>query len=156
MGTTLVQFNTISTFTRCSTSLKTSQNQNSILFFKPSNTRTKLFSPCKLITRRTAILAPIIATSDSNEDELASESQPNKPLEETNIDIKLPRRSLLVKFTCNACGERTERLINRLAYERGTVFVQCAGCLKHHKLIDNLSLVVEYNFLEDTNTDLNA
>ncbi|KAF9591754.1 hypothetical protein IFM89_007084, partial [Coptis chinensis] len=37
--------------------------------------------PCKLLTRRTAILAPIIATSDSNEDELASESQPNNPLQ---------------------------------------------------------------------------
>ncbi|XP_019072096.1 uncharacterized protein LOC100250970 isoform X2 [Vitis vinifera] len=43
---------------------------------------------------------------------------------EASIDIKLPRRSLIVQFTCDACGERTERLINRLAFERGTVFVQ--------------------------------
>ncbi|XP_031741230.1 uncharacterized protein LOC101206910 isoform X2 [Cucumis sativus] len=40
------------------------------------------------------------------------------------IDIKLPRRSLMVTFTCNQCSERTKRLINRLAYERGLVFVQ--------------------------------
>ncbi|CDY08090.1 BnaC06g02900D [Brassica napus] len=54
-------------------------------------------------------------------------------------DIKLPRRrSLQVEFSCNSCGERTKRLINRLAYERGIVFVQCGGCLKHHKLVDNL------------------
>ncbi|KAI5678719.1 hypothetical protein M9H77_09669 [Catharanthus roseus] len=67
------------------------------------------------------------------------------------IDIKLPRRSLLVKFTCNACGERSQRFVNRLAYERGTVFVQCAGCFQHHKLVDNLGLVVEYNFQEENN-----
>lgn len=44
--------------------------------------------------------------------------------QEASIDIKLPRRSLCVQFTCDACGERSERLINRLAFERGTVFVQ--------------------------------
>jgi hypothetical protein len=44
--------------------------------------------------------------------------------QEATIDIKLPRRSLLVQFTCNACGERTKRLINRVAYERGTIFLQ--------------------------------
>ncbi|CAO2826941.1 unnamed protein product [Amaranthus hypochondriacus] len=70
--------------------------------------------------------------------------------EESSINIQLPRRRLLVQFTCGACGERTERLINRLAYERGTVFVQCAGCLQHHKLVDNLGLVVEYDFRNDT------
>ena len=42
----------------------------------------------------------------------------------TSIDLNLPRRSLLVQFTCNLCGERTKRLVNRLAYERGAVFVQ--------------------------------
>lgn len=101
-------------------------------------------------------------------------------------------------FTCNACGERSQKLINRLAYEKGTVFVevfsflyaldmllhtfytifsiklnlgflflmtnlmkietlswlmvisiQCSGCLKYHNLVDNLNLVVEYNFLEE-------
>jgi hypothetical protein len=44
--------------------------------------------------------------------------------QEATVDIKLPRRSLLVQFTCNACGERTQRLINRVAYERGTIFLQ--------------------------------
>ena len=45
-------------------------------------------------------------------------------LQGAGIDLNLPRRSLLVQFTCNLCGERTERLVNRLAYERGAVFVQ--------------------------------
>lgn len=43
---------------------------------------------------------------------------------DATIDIQLPRRSLLVKFTCNLCGERTDRLVNRLAYERGLIYVQ--------------------------------
>ncbi|XP_021718235.1 uncharacterized protein LOC110685981 isoform X2 [Chenopodium quinoa] len=50
---------------------------------------------------------------------------------ESNINIQLPRRSLLVQFTCDACGERTKRLINRLAYERGTVFVQIFTSIDH-------------------------
>ncbi|KAL6842821.1 hypothetical protein ACP4OV_027665 [Aristida adscensionis] len=69
---------------------------------------------------------------------------------EAVVDIKLPRRSLLVQFTCNACGERTKRLINRVAYERGTVFLQCAGCQVYHKFVDNLGLVVEYDLREKT------
>ncbi|KAK3020783.1 hypothetical protein RJ639_045855 [Escallonia herrerae] len=74
-------------------------------------------------------------------------------LQEAAIDLKLPRRSLLVQFTCNACGERSQKLINRLAYERGTVFVQCSGCFKHHQLVDNLGLVVEYDFREDISVE---
>ncbi|XP_061353962.1 mitochondrial protein import protein ZIM17 [Gastrolobium bilobum] len=70
-----------------------------------------------------------------------------------SIDLCLPRRSLLVQFTCNLCGERTKRLVNRLAYERGAIFVQCAGCLRHHKLVDNLGLVTEHDFREKMNMD---
>ncbi|KAL7001291.1 hypothetical protein U1Q18_002442 [Sarracenia purpurea var. burkii] len=81
---------------------------------------------------------------------------PHVDFQEATVDLKLPRRSLLVHFTCNACGERTQKLINRLAYERGTVFVQCAGCSLHHKLIDNLGLVVEYDFREEQVMDTNA
>jgi hypothetical protein len=51
-------------------------------------------------------------------------------LQEATFDIKLPRRSLLVQFTCNKCDARTKRLINRVAYERGTVFLQ-VNCLVH-------------------------
>ncbi|XP_037484529.1 uncharacterized protein LOC119363279 [Triticum dicoccoides] len=66
-----------------------------------------------------------------------------------SFDIKLPRRSLLVKFTCTKCDARTERLINRVAYERGTVFLQCAGCQVYHKFVDNLGLIVEYDLREE-------
>ncbi|RCV26094.1 hypothetical protein SETIT_5G218100v2 [Setaria italica] len=78
----------------------------------------------------------------------ASSEAPASPTEAT-VDIKLPRRSLLVQFTCNKCGERTQRLINRLAYERGTVFLQCAGCQVYHKFVDNLDLVVEFDLREE-------
>lgn len=70
-------------------------------------------------------------------------------LQEASFDIKLPRRSLLVQFTCNKCDARTERLINRVAYERGTVFLQCAGCQVYHKFVDNLGLIVEYDLREE-------
>ncbi|VAH61499.1 unnamed protein product [Triticum turgidum subsp. durum] len=71
------------------------------------------------------------------------------PRQEASFDIKLPRRSLLVQFTCNKCDARTKRLINRVAYERGTVFLQCAGCQVYHKFVDNLGLIVEYDLREE-------
>ncbi|KAJ7954026.1 DNL-type zinc finger protein [Quillaja saponaria] len=81
------------------------------------------------------------------------ESESKNPDTGATINVRLPRRSLLVQFTCNECGERTKRLVNRLAYERGVIFVQCAGCLQHHKLVDNLGLVMEYDFREETTRD---
>ncbi|KAH6762980.1 Zim17-type zinc finger protein [Perilla frutescens var. hirtella] len=76
--------------------------------------------------------------------------------QETAIDLKLPRRSLLITFTCDACGARSQRLINRLAYERGLVYVQCSGCSQYHKLVDNLGLVIEYNLQEEIDVDANV
>ncbi|KAL0670776.1 hypothetical protein Bca4012_033480 [Brassica carinata] len=54
------------------------------------------------------------------------EEESKESSEVASVDIKLPRRrSLQVEFSCNSYGERrTKRLINRLAYERGLVFVQ--------------------------------
>ncbi|XAR65363.1 hypothetical protein NMG60_11009462 [Bertholletia excelsa] len=96
---------------------------------------------------------PIMSCLD-DQSEASSKSEPgsvtNDSRKEAAVDLKLPRRSLLVHFTCGACGERTQRLVNKVAYERGTVFVQCAGCLQHHKLIDNLGLVVEYDLREES------
>ncbi|XP_057961187.1 uncharacterized protein LOC131153127 isoform X2 [Malania oleifera] len=59
------------------------------------------------------------------ESEPSSSSSPR----EATTDIGLPRRSLIVQFTCNVCGERTQKVINRLAYERGTVFVQVVSSI---------------------------
>ncbi|CAI9278670.1 unnamed protein product [Lactuca saligna] len=85
--------------------------------------------------------------------EACQESEGSSGSHESNpgatIDLKLPRRSLLLHFTCNSCGVRSQKLINRLAYEKGTVFVQCTGCLQYHKLVDNLNLVVEYDLREE-------
>lgn len=44
--------------------------------------------------------------------------------QDATIGIQLPRRSLLVKFTCDLCNERTSKLVNRLAYEKGLIYVQ--------------------------------
>ncbi|VVA94517.1 unnamed protein product [Arabis nemorensis] len=103
--------------------------------------RNWLFSVFGSLTDGSGLNPEEEESKDSSEEQVAS------------IDIKLPRRSLLVEFSCNSCGERTKRLINRLAYERGLVFVQCGGCLRHHKLVDNLGLIVEYDFRE-TSKDL--
>lgn len=49
-------------------------------------------------------------------------------VQDATSGIKVPRRRLLVQFTCDLCGERTKRLVNQLAYERGLVFVQVFNC----------------------------
>ncbi|KAI5000841.1 hypothetical protein ZWY2020_010800 [Hordeum vulgare] len=67
---------------------------------------------------------------------------------EASFDIKLPRRSLLIQFTCNKCDARTKRLINRVAYERGTVFLRKL-CQAYHKFVDNLGLIVEYDLRDE-------
>nr|POE67304.1 dnl-type zinc finger protein [Quercus suber] len=109
-------------------------------------------SGCRLFLPSTRCRRRLLAVSQFVEDSSQSE-EPNTT--DAKIDIKLPRRSLLVQFTCDVCGERTERLINRLAYERGLVYIQCAGCLRHHKLVDNLGLLVEYDLREEINPDSN-
>ncbi|XP_038997188.1 uncharacterized protein LOC120121999 isoform X1 [Hibiscus syriacus] len=105
--------------------------------FKPIPS-LKLSHPSLVLPKRAVRVLASDSTTDPNENTANSNSG-------STIDIKLPRRSLSVQFTCGECGERTERLINRLAYERGLVYVQCAGCLQYHKLADNLGLVVEYD-----------
>ncbi|TKY69430.1 mitochondrial protein import protein ZIM17 [Spatholobus suberectus] len=59
-------------------------------------------------------------------DDSVTAPEPESPNSEAgaSIDLNLPRRRLLVQFSCDLCGERTKRLVNRLAYERGAVFVQ--------------------------------
>ncbi|KAI9170110.1 hypothetical protein LWI28_022766 [Acer negundo] len=122
--------------------------------FKPITIRNKL-NPTRLTISNFKAPAPkpayrVLAVSESTPEPEFDHS--NK---EATFELKLPRRSLLVQFTCNDCGERTQRLINRLAYERGLVYVQCAGCLKHHKLVDNLGLVVEYDLREEISLESN-
>ncbi|KAF5727778.1 mitochondrial protein import protein ZIM17-like [Tripterygium wilfordii] len=107
------------------------------------------FSQAAPVPRRPVFRVWVVSNSFPEADPSDSSAAHEGPI----FDIKLPRRSLLVQFTCDKCGERTERLINRLAYERGLVYVQCAGCERHHKLVDNLGLVVEHDLREETSAE---
>ncbi|KAL5227285.1 hypothetical protein ABZP36_015550 [Zizania latifolia] len=113
-----------------------------------SSHKPRAQAPGLLVSRRRRVLAVSACSGEADSDAAAAPA-------EATFDLNLPRRSLLVQFTCNACGERTKRLINRVAYERGTVFLQCAGCQVYHKFVDNLGLVVEYDLREENgvNTD---
>ncbi|CAN1839386.1 DNL-type zinc finger protein [Linum perenne] len=115
--------------------------------FRHPRLRTSQRKTVELQRRSTPLL---VATS------AAGDAEPSNSHEGATVDINLPRRSLLVQFTCDDCGERTQRLINRLAYERGLVYVQCAGCKQYHKLADNLGLVVDYDLREEIKIEPNA
>ncbi|KAL2650886.1 hypothetical protein R1flu_019014 [Riccia fluitans] len=88
------------------------------------------------------------STDNGGEDSVESTSDQSF-FQDVSIDLKLPRRRMLVEFTCNVCEERTQRLINPEAYKRGTVFVQCAGCEAYHQLVDNLNLIQEFDFRKE-------
>ncbi|KAJ8548076.1 hypothetical protein K7X08_021312 [Anisodus acutangulus] len=105
---------------------------------------------------RVSIISSVAQGSSETHPESVNLPASNDSSKEAAFDLKLPRRSLLATFTCNACGVRSQRLINRLAYERGTVFIQCSGCSQYHRLVDNLGLVVEYNFKDEISTDPDA
>ncbi|AAF15071.1 putative mitochondrial import protein TIM15 [Arabidopsis thaliana] len=127
-------------------------------FYKQQNPisalhRSKTTRVIEVVTPKQRNRSFSVFGSLADDSKLNPDEESNDSAEVASIDIKLPRRSLQVEFTCNSCGERTKRLINRHAYEKGLVFVQCAGCLKHHKLVDNLGLIVEYDFRE-TSKDL--
>ncbi|PWA50924.1 Mitochondrial import protein TIM15 [Artemisia annua] len=107
-------------------------------------------------TKGSKHVSPVLVSCLVNDDlkDYAEPEGSSGSVESTNgatIDLKLPRRSLQVHFTCDACGVRSQRLINRLAYEKGLVYVQCSGCSQYHKLVDNLNLMVEYDFREEIN-----
>ncbi|XP_055809787.1 uncharacterized protein C24H6.02c [Solanum dulcamara] len=105
---------------------------------------------------RLPIISCVVEDSSERHPESVNSSASSYSSKEAGFDLKLPRRSLLATFTCNACGVRSQRLINRLAYERGTVFIQCSGCSQYHKLVDNLGLVVEYNLKDESSMDPDA
>ncbi|KAI3430811.1 hypothetical protein D9Q98_009222 [Chlorella vulgaris] len=67
------------------------------------------------------------------------------------IDLQLPRRSMLVQFTCDKCTGRSERLVNPLAWNKGMVIAQCQHCDAWHMLSDAAGLVEEIRYadLED-------
>ena len=62
---------------------------------------------------------------------------------------RIAKRTLLVSFKCNVCEERTERLVNPLAWNKGTVFVQCKNCEIWHRIKDNLNLIDEIRYKDE-------
>ena len=57
-----------------------------------------------------------------------------------NDTSKHPRRTSRLRFTCNLCGECSEKAVNPLAWSKGSVFARCDGCSAVHKLKDNLKV----------------
>eukprot|EP01026_Neomeris_dumetosa_P067823 TRINITY_DN6626_c0_g2_i1.p2 TRINITY_DN6626_c0_g2~~TRINITY_DN6626_c0_g2_i1.p2 ORF type:complete len:292 (-),score=48.31 TRINITY_DN6626_c0_g2_i1:216-1091(-) len=73
-------------------------------------------------------------------------------VEEVN-NSKSKRRTMLVGFSCNRCTGRSWRMVNPWAFSRGLVYVQCFYCESWHKLVDNISLVEEINFVHDDDVE---
>ncbi|KAF3682641.1 putative tRNA(adenine(34)) deaminase, chloroplastic-like [Capsicum annuum] len=151
-------------FNNCSSSFKTHVSICSINFSLIPNSYHYSIKSTRSINGKRAsehlFRVPTIfcVVEDTNETrpESIKSSASSDSTKEPAFNLNLPRRSLLATFTCNACGVRSQKLINRLAYERGTVFIQCSGCSQYHKLVDNLGLVVEYNFKDEISMDLDA
>ncbi|XP_058775426.1 uncharacterized protein LOC131649685 isoform X2 [Vicia villosa] len=106
-----------------------SSNRNPSLRLITSNSNEQPNRPCFIRSRIPQRLPTrvhgLLADDDSVTAPNPQESHNSAP--DASIQLNLPRRSLLVQFTCDLCGERTNRLVNRLAYERGAVFVQAVN-----------------------------
>lgn len=52
---------------------------------------------------------------------------------------KVEVKQLQLSFTCKKCNTRNfNRMISKLAYEKGVVIVRCDGCKNNHLIADNL------------------
>ncbi|KAK9834282.1 hypothetical protein WJX81_003288 [Elliptochloris bilobata] len=69
------------------------------------------------------------------------------------VQLGMPRRSRQVTFSCNKCGSRTTRKVNPIAWDRGMVFVQCAGCEAWHNIRDEMGLIEEVRFTSDSSSE---
>ena len=49
-----------------------------------------------------------------------------------------------------SAGSRTDRLVNPLAWRKGTVFVQCKDCDVWHNIRDEAGLIKEYRLNDDS------
>jgi len=54
-----------------------------------------------------------------------------------------PRRTSVMRFTCEACGTLNYHFVNPLAFGKGTIFATCSqpDCGVTHTVVDNLDLV---------------
>lgn len=46
---------------------------------------------------------------------------------------------MLIGFTCKPCDQRSHHLMSKLAYEQGTVLIECPGCKSRHLIADHLN-----------------
>lgn len=88
--------------------------------------------------------SPWISDGRSN----ATEGKPSveeEPKDGIPIGEPSRRRATKMIFTCNKCGIRTERRVNKDNLTAGTTWVQCGNpsCSVWHKIVDNLGLVYE-------------
>ena len=57
---------------------------------------------------------------------LAADKQPTDP-------------KLFLAFNCKVCNFRSQKLVSKLSFERGTVMIKCAQCNNLHLLADHLN-----------------
>lgn len=71
------------------------------------------------------------------------ETNLNKSIEEndkkdTKQALAKIEAKLQIIFTCKKCDTKNDKIISKIAYQKGVVIIRCDGCQNNHLIADNL------------------
>ncbi|XP_047344478.1 DNL-type zinc finger protein-like [Vespa velutina] len=74
---------------------------------------------------------------DHLEDDINKSTNENGKEENKKVLAKIEPKLQLI-FNCKKCNTQNNKIISKLAYQKGVVIIRCDGCKNNHLIADNL------------------